>query len=418
MPRNPRKSSTPFSIQPLTLYHIQLEERWYLEDPSFTYTGNTFILTYQFSRYLDGSPEQTYSQLYLYRDKENPNSAFNCKQQQQRSNNTTTTTPNNEYTGSSLNLVESGIISSGATEYRTSRQETVIITMDTLGISQESEVFTDGNGEARIDFCVRFGLFTGDYRDEQNFEVNFLETLVTLFVDLRGSFTVTDISVAPKEKLLRTANIEYGLEAFTCSGKTAEGGIPLPGSVPFRQGDVISVCVQPTVEALVDNVDMRQVEFFEYILMEIDGVTESSTGQLAIDIENPAAGPRGTMHGLTNMEPCQGQVTCMIQTILFASFFSRQGTITGRGSATMQLGNTESNLVRKLIGHHRSLDEEEEETEVVDGDFGLEFNVQSTAYDPFLLRNRSGSVTTASSRQQRMLMTLVLVLITLHLLVV
>eukprot|EP00980_Cylindrotheca_fusiformis_P012994 scaffold3241_cov125-Cylindrotheca_fusiformis.AAC.7 len=50
-----------------------------------------------------------------------------------------------------------------------------------------------------------------------------LETLVELTVNLRGDFNGPGILVAPEDKLQRTANIEYGLVAFQCTGKVANG---------------------------------------------------------------------------------------------------------------------------------------------------------------------------------------------------
>lgn len=289
--------------------------------------------------------------------------------------------------GSALRLVESGISNSGNTTYETRRQETLTISMDPLAISNEQDIFTDGDGEARIDFCVRYGLYTGNYIDSNNFEVNFVETLVTLLVDLTGEFNVTGINVAPKERLKRTANEDYGLEAFQCSGKTAEGGNPIDKNIPFSQGDVITICVQPDEVARGDDVYMRQVTYFQYILLEEDGVTESSTGQLAIDISNAAKGPLGEMHGLTNIDTCIGEVACVVETILFASFFARPGTIAGKGSAIMQFGTEGADGVRKLLRQSsRSLQEE-----AASRDFDLQFDVGNASFDPFLLRHSEAS---------------------------
>jgi hypothetical protein len=123
-----------------------------------------------------------------------------------------------------------------------------------------------------------------------SYEVNFLETLIELTVDLRGDFTVSDTVVATKDKLKRTANVDFGLTACRCTGKDANGaGIEnlfSGGSTEgtFNQGDVITVYVEPDDDARRDSVFMREVKHFEYILLEEDESTESNTRQLAIDV--------------------------------------------------------------------------------------------------------------------------------------
>jgi hypothetical protein len=330
-------------------------------------------MTYLFSEYLDGFPEKTFGKIYLYGDTETLDSDLNCRQPGGTEN---------AYTGSALTLVESGITNSGNATYEFSREETLTITMDTLVIFLESDVFTDGDGEATINFCVRYALYTGDYTDPNNFEVNFVETLVTLLVDLSDDFSIMDITVGPRDKLKRTANQEYNLEGFQCSGKTAEGGIPkVEDGTQFNQGDVVTVCVQPNADARGEDVYMREVEFFRYILLEEDGITESNTGQLAIDINNAAAGARGAMYGLTNIDTCEGEVACVIETILFAAFYTRPGTITGAGTGIMQFGTEGADGVRKLGGtDHRSLQEDG----AASGEFSVKVFLDNTGYDPFL----------------------------------
>eukprot|EP00980_Cylindrotheca_fusiformis_P012993 scaffold3241_cov125-Cylindrotheca_fusiformis.AAC.6 len=80
---------------------------------------------------------------------------------------------------------------------------------------------------------------------------------------------------------------------------------------------------------------MRQVERFVNVLLEEDGVTESNNRQLAIDIDNPAPGPRGSMFGLNNF---LGKVACKIETMLLATFYARPGSVTWFRSTVMQFG--------------------------------------------------------------------------------
>jgi hypothetical protein len=207
-----------------------------------------------------------------------------------------------------------------------------------------------------------------------------LETLVELKVTLKGNFTVTDIVVAPRDRLKRTANIDYSLTGFQCTGKDETGaGIRKPldlidGPETFSQGDVITVCVEPDAIAKTDGVYMKEVERFEYVLLEEETLAETTTRQMAIDIEN--GGLRGAMFGLTNIDKCLGEIACKIETILFATFYTRPGTVTGAGTATMQFGTNGGDAdftTRKLRGGDASRALQADEAAF--GDFDVNFQI-------------------------------------------
>jgi hypothetical protein len=353
---------------------LQLEEFWNLEEPSFGYLARTFALTYKFSEGI-ADASQTQAKLYLYGNIDEPNADANCFQGD--------AVNENEYQGSSLDITKDEFGINGLqTAYENGKEETVSVLLDTLTIASDATVFTDNNdGTNLIAFCVRYGLYTGGGA-ANSYEVNFLETLVELRVDLRGDFTVTDIVVAPKDKLKRTANIDYGLMAFQCTGKDADGGgilkVFVEGEGTFNQGDVITICVEPDEIAKNDGVYMKQVERFEYVLLEEGSNAETDTRQLAIDITNAAAGVRGAMFGLTNIDACLGEIACKIETILFATFYTRPGTVTGAGVATMQFGISGSDgdfTQRKLRGGDASRALQADEA--ASGDFDVNFQISS-----------------------------------------
>jgi hypothetical protein len=344
-----------------------LEDTWNLLEPAFNYTNKEFQLTYKFSDTINVD-SKTKATLYFYKDADN-NCPNNCKSE----------TQNNLYTGNGLTLLSSSIESTGEA-FKTAKKEMVKVQLNTNVIDQDANAFVANvggdAGTSEVKFCVRFGLCTADCGVDGSFEVNFLESLVKLTVDLRGEFTVTGIDVAPKAKITRTANQEYGLEAFQCSGKTAAGGTKYAVDLEpkFRQGDVITICVQPDVTARGDNIYMRQVEAFTYVL---DGSTPV-VDQAAIDITKIGAGgasAKGEMYGLTEIDDCRGEVACVIKTILFATFYTREGAVTGSGSATMQFG-TAATRVRKLRGA------DERELQAADdvagaGEFDVNFQIDS-----------------------------------------
>jgi hypothetical protein len=351
---------------------LQLEEYWNLEEPTFAYADRTFTMTYTFSNGI-ADTTQTQAKMYLYKDLADPNADTNCFQGD---------APNsNEYLGLSLDVTEDEFGSTGPDEvFEMGKEETVFVVLDTLLVSTDAAVFTDNNdGTNLIAFCMRYGLYTGG---GGGYEVNFLETLVELRVDLKGNFTVTDIVVAPKDKLKRTANIDYGLMAFQCTGKDANGAgiekVFVEGLGTFNQGDVITICVEPDSIAKNDGVYMKEVERFEYVLLEVDSLVETGTRQMAIDISNAAAGLRGAMFGLTNIDACLGETACKIETILFATFYTRPGTVTGAGVATMQFGTVGGDgdfTQRKLRGGDASRALQADEA--ASGDFDVNFQIAS-----------------------------------------
>jgi hypothetical protein len=351
---------------------LQLEEYWNLEEPTFAYADRTFTMTYTFSNGI-ADTTQTQAKMYLYKDLADPNADTNCFQGD---------APNsNEYLGLSLDVTEDEFGSTGPDEvFEMGKEETVFVVLDTLLVSTDEAVFTDnGDGTNLIAFCLRYGLYTGG---GGGYEVNFLETLVELRVTLKGNFTVTDIVVAPKDKLKRTANIDYGLKAFQCTGKDANGAgiekVFVEGLGTFNQGDVITVCVEPDDVAQADSVYMKEVERFEYVLLEEESLAETSTRQLAIDISNAAAGLRGAMFGLTNIDVCLGEIACKIETILFATFYTRPGTVVGAGVATMQFGTVGGDgdfTKRKLRGGDASRALQADDA--ASGDFDVDFKIAS-----------------------------------------
>jgi len=364
------------TIPSLTDASASLADSWHLEEPLFNYSNKVFTLDYTFSESIKVDLN-TKATLYFYKDTDF-NGDRNCKSEANGD-------ANKYLSGIGLTLNQGTIedVADADAEHKVGHHEEVTITLNTGVIDQDLDVFFKGDGESSIKFCVRFGLCTGDCDDVDNadsgvYEVNFLESLVELVVDLRGEFTVDGISVAPKKKLKRTANQEYGLEAFQCSGKTiADGGtryVPKESAPSFNQGDVITVCVQPDVTALADNIFMKKVEYFKYSLVG------SSVNQEAINIaEECAAGDNdcdGARFGLTEIDKCTGEKACVIKTILFATFYQAEGSVAGAGTATMQFGTTGSDgVVRKL----RGADERQLQAEDVAaaGEFDVNFKINS-----------------------------------------
>jgi len=363
-----------------------LEQKWNLDDPSYNYdsANKNFELTYLFSDMLPltnaNTADQTLATIYLANSPDSITADDNCKME--GIDNTYAT-----WGTGKLSISEGGVTAnldgvSGAI-YETKKEEKVTITLDTDGIQTDSYVFSEPDaGTARIAFCVRYGLYTATPNTANSYEVNFLESLIVFDINLTAGFDVQGISVAPKDKIKRTANQSYLLEAFQCTGKpdAVNPAVESVGANPFNQGDVITICVQPDATARGDNIYMKRIEEFTYVLMAPESTllnpVVTSTTQKAIDVNDATATvPKGEMFGLTNIDNCVGETACVIETILFATFYTRAGTVSGNGRGTMQFGTAGATPNSRMLraGGDRAL----EEDAAAEGDFDLNFEINS-----------------------------------------
>jgi hypothetical protein len=121
-------------------------------------------------------------------------------------------------TGSETNANStSGLTTITPDGFAMDRTAFVTITIDAEAISSNSLIYSEDTSglqvTAEIRFCVRFSLHT---KSATSVEVNFLETLVTLNVDLTAGFEIGSIAVEPRDRLVRTANQVYLLLGFHC----------------------------------------------------------------------------------------------------------------------------------------------------------------------------------------------------------
>ena len=215
-----------------------------------------------------------------------------------------------------------------------------------VGIYSQQEV--NNQQIATIKFCVRFGLWTTTDMDVKTpVEVNFLETLLTLFVDLTDGFQIGAIEVEPKDRLERTANQAYEVSGYECSADSNE---PLDAGDRDRarnQGEIIHVCVTPEAEAKADGIFMRSIDDFAW-------TREGTIRQAAIE-NNRQSGNLLTSY---DHLACEGSEVCKFSTILFAQFYAARGQVNGEGVASMQFGNAKTEATRRQLRADRHLQEE------------------------------------------------------------
>ena len=195
-------------------------------------------------------------------------------------------------------------------------------------------------------------------------EVNFIESLLTVFFNLEAGFDVTSFNVEPKERIETTAaEDQYTLEAWLCPNVTDMDVTTFPNynddkEVPkrisesflanftgtktyFNQGALISVCVAPDNAAWTDGIRMNGITKFDWIRNDLSGDEQSALTSLNTqqEIEQSAIenGNKAT-NGLTSYErnTCEGAKDfCTFASILFADFYISQGAVSGIGSAKL-----------------------------------------------------------------------------------
>jgi hypothetical protein len=178
-------------------------------------------------------------------------------------------------------------------------------------------------------------------------EVNFLETLLTLFVDLTDGFQIGAIGVAPKDRLVRTANQAYEVNGYECSATSFDRLTDAERTRPRNQGEIIHVCVTPEEEAQTDGIFMRSIDDFAW-------TRGADIRQAAIE-SNREAGNLLTTYSHTD---CEGSLVCKFSTILFAQFYATPGQVNGEGVASMQFGNDKTGNTRRQLRADRSLQQE------------------------------------------------------------
>ena len=189
---------------------------------------------------------------------------------------------------------------------------------------------TVGNVTAQVRFCVRMSLTTGNsVGDEANVEVNFLETIVTLDIDLSDGFTVDSIAVAPRDRLVRTAAQAYTCEGYFCDQDEVKLTGPELASTR-NQGAALRVCVVPQLDARTDGVYMRRIDSFTWTR------TDTASG---VPITQPAiVDSVAASNGLTTLRCDAGDLICNFESILFATFYQTAGSVVGGGICSMQFG--------------------------------------------------------------------------------
>lgn len=255
-----------------------LASKWSIEEPSHTFVDETNTFTITFA--VDSSITQGNTGAIIYEK--------GCRDE------------GNE-------LVDADGIVGLKTAVDTVGLATMTFDFDPKVLTDNSNIFTPFPDEARAEMqiCALFMLQT----DDGLIEVNYLETIITIFFDLTAGFEVEGISVAAKEQPDDIGPVgfskSYGIDAYLCDPSYPETELT-PST--FIQGSVISVCVTPAQEAIDDGLLMQSIDSFTWARGFIEQEAIGSS------LVSPNA--------LTSLS-CTGlSLYCSFSSILYADFFT------------------------------------------------------------------------------------------------
>lgn len=325
--------------------HLQtLQEKWRIGDePTFLYDSLAFQLNFEISDWITQDDMIRYELL-----------DESC------------TVP---YTGSGLTH------SKGILSYTTptAQEAPINIGIDSSVIFDDLQVYTDlgfinNQNTASVDFCVRFSLYTPAIAGED--EVNYLEVIVGFIVDLTDGFEIDQVNVEKLDPCEKEARDAFEVEGYFCEDGTEN--TPITETMILNQGQFVKVCVRPEPRGLDLGIRMRAIQSFTW---QLDG---SAIEQPAITNYQEAS------NRLTTMYCTSGYGVCHFESILFATFFTGPGVITGSGIADMQFGGESATSVSPKIQRSRSLREEplprrELQDTAASGVFALNAQLQQAA---------------------------------------
>lgn len=336
---------------------VTLQEKWALTENGFTYSDLSFALDFLTSDFI--LDEMARAQIYT----------DDCAQ-----GNTTVPSTDLAWT---LNPDDTP-----AGVGNNSRGFVVDIVMNTTNIANSVTYSEETVGEVigTVRFCVRFGLWTNS---DSPIEVNFLETLVTLTVDLTDGFSIDTVNVRARDALVRTATQAYEVEGYQCDNNN----VRLTGQdlvVSRNQGEIIRVCVTPNQEARDQEVFMRYIDNFSW--------QRDYGGAIGVVTQAAVEDREAANNALSELFCTPGSLVCAFETILFASMYRTPGAVTGSGVASMQFGDDPAVSRRNL---RRTLQEDDESAVAAVAEFDMDLEVVPV-YNPHLEKYRNSAAPTSS----------------------
>lgn len=203
------------------------------------------------------------------------------------------------------------------------------------GISNSPLYREDEEGNAVVEYCVRFSVYNRPANEDFAMESNYIESPVKLVINLNAGFTV-DTELSNADTVLASAQQDTAVEAYICDND--ENIVPI---LPTQQGQTIRVCVSPIPEILAIGALISQLEEFTF------------RRESPVKIEQVAIAPNtgGVAADQLTIVSCRpGSTVCAFETLLSSDFFSGEGYVVGTGTAFLQLGTGQVAQSRRLEG--------------------------------------------------------------------
>ena len=269
------------------------------------------------------------------------------------------------------------------------RIETQVMAQNDILFSYSTDPLQPKQGE--IDLCLRSMLWTGPVTDPNALEVNYLETLLTLYIDLTAGFTISDVSVSFRDRGDATTieSNTYEVEGYFCNPLTHE-------RVDYevvQQGGLVTVCVETGEQALKENIYLEGIQTFSWFReFETFNLTQAA-------IEDSIA----ANNGLTFYECTPGSIICHFQSILMADFYRSKGEVYGIGMAKLTFGANDDVDDGSGAGRVRSLQQQRKlqsgrVLQLEGTGFDLVVNVAPLDEAPSLTQTAGGVATIAQTR--------------------
>jgi hypothetical protein len=356
LPRPPGCILTPPAR--IRLLSSTLQERWSISNPAFDYDNPSITLGFEINEYIS-LVEQV--QFTLFDE-----------------------TCENAYTGTGLSGSRGSSFDTGV-DGDEKHSIDILVSIDSEKISGDTQVYSEGMVDdqmmATVDFCLRFALHITD--SAGGLEVSFLESIVTLNVDLTDGFQTGAVSVEPYARCKFEGEKEFLVEGYLCvEGSEKDSTVIVP---VHNQGDLVKICVRPVQDARENSfIRMRQITSFAF-------ERGSTISQQAIVEEGPAA------NGLTDLWCEPGYAICHFETILLAAFYDSSGSVSGSGFADMQIGgeispDSVTPKSNRLLRENRELQQNNEDAAGSLAGFDLEILIVPAELVLFSAASSSGGL--------------------------
>jgi len=199
---------------------------------------------------------------------------------------------------------------------------TFLLNMNKVKGAELTAFFPEADGaKAEIKMCVRNTVLTEALVDTNPMEVNFQESQITLTMDLTAN-VITSTEVAKRDKNAETAAEQTYIIETTICGDTPN---------PVRQGDLVTVCMEPSSTDVV----IAKLDYFDW-------TQQGTEAEQAAVADDAAANALSSNPDCNSVRPSVG-TTCGFSSVLFAGFYVTPNTVDGKGAATFELNRRRLN---------------------------------------------------------------------------